>query len=65
MAVELRKTLPVSLDDLLAVVREFLNSNVSRLGSDSCPRRHRVGSLRDLEAKDEKPKNSGSKAYEP
>jgi len=65
VAVELRKTLLVSLDDLLAVVREFLNPNVSRSGLDRCLRRHGVGSLRDLKAKDEKPKHSGFKAYEP
>jgi len=65
VAVALRKTLLVSLDDLLAVVREFLNPNVSRSGLDRCLRRHGVGSLRDLKAKDEKPKHSGFKAYEP
>ena len=32
VAVALRETLLVSLDDLLAVVREFLNPNVSRSG---------------------------------
>ena len=61
----LRKTLLVSLDGLLAVVREFLNPNVSRSGLDRCLRRHGVGSLRDLKAKDERPKHSGFKAYEP
>ena len=65
VAVELRKTLLVSLDDLLAVVREFLNPNVSRSGLDRCLRRHDVGSLRDLKAKDDKPEHSGFKAYEP
>ena len=44
----LRKTLLVSLDDLLAVVREFLNPNASRSGLDRCLRRHGVGNLRDL-----------------
>ena len=34
VAVALRKTLLVSLDDLLAVVREFLNPDVSRSGLD-------------------------------
>ena len=34
VAVVLRKTLLVSLDDLLAVVREFLNPEVSRSGLD-------------------------------
>ena len=32
VAVSLRKTLLVSLDDLLSVVREFLNPNASRSG---------------------------------
>ena len=65
VAVALRKTLLVSLHGLLAVVREFLNPNVSRSGSDRCLRRYGVGSLRDLKAKDERPKHSGFKAYEP
>jgi hypothetical protein len=34
VAVALRKTLLVSLDDLLATVREFLNPNVSCSGLD-------------------------------
>ena len=46
----LRKTLLVSLDDLLAVVRD-LNPNASRSGLDRCLRRHGVGNLRDLKAK--------------
>ena len=50
VAVVLRKTLLVSLDDLLAVVREFLNPEVSRSGLDRCLRRHGVGNLRDLQA---------------
>ncbi len=50
VAVALRKTLLVSLDDLLAVVREFLNPNPSRSGLDRFLRRHGVGNLRDLEA---------------
>ena len=65
VAVALRKTLLVSLDDLLAVVREFLNSNVSRSGLDRCLRRHGVGNLRDLKVKEAKPKHSAFKAYEP
>ena len=55
----------MSLHGLLAVVREFLNPNVSRSGLDRCLRRYGVGSLRDLKAKDERPKHSGFKAYEP
>ena len=65
VAVELRRTLLVSLDDLLAVVREFLNPNVSRSGLDRCLRRHGVGNLHDLQAKDPRPKHMAFKAYEP
>ena len=36
VAVVLRRTLLVSIDDLLAVVREFLNPQVSRSGLDPC-----------------------------
>ena len=56
VAVALRKTLPVSLDDLLAVMREFLNPDVSRSGLDRCLRRHGVGNLRDLKAKVARPR---------
>ena len=65
LAVALRKTLLVSLDDLLAVVREFLNPDVSRSGLDRCLRRLDVGNLRDLMVKVARPKHSGFKAYEP
>jgi transposase InsO family protein/transposase-like protein len=65
VAVALRKTLLVSLDDLLAVVREFLTPHVSRSGLDRCLRRHGVGNLHDLQAKTARPKHSGFKAYEP
>jgi transposase-like protein len=64
-AVALRKTLLVSLDDLLAVVREFLNPNASRAELGRYLRRHDVGNLRDLKAKEARPKHSGFKAYEP
>jgi len=36
VAVELRRTLLLPLDDLLAVCREFLNPAVSRSGLDRC-----------------------------
>ena len=65
MAVVLRKTLLVSIDDLLAVVREFVNPDVSRSGLDRCLRRHGVGNLRDLQATDPRPKHKAFKAYEP
>ena len=65
VAVVLRKTLLVSLDDLLAVVREFLNPEVSRSGLDRCLRRHGVGNLRDLQAKAPRPVHKTFKASEP
>jgi len=63
--VALRKTLLVSLDDLLAVVREFLNPHVSRSGLDHCLLRHGVSNLHNLQAKESRPKHSAFKAYEP
>jgi len=65
VAVALRKTLLVSLDDLLAVVREFLNPSASRSGLDRCLLRHGVGNLRDLKGKTACPKHGGFKAYVP
>ena len=65
VAVVLRRTLLVSLDDLLAMVREFLNPEVSRSGLDRCLRRHGVGNLRDLQATSPWPKHKAFNAYEP
>ena len=65
VAVALRKTLLVSLDDLLAVMQEFINPNVSRSGLDRCLRRHGMGNLRNLQAKGARPKHIGFKAYDP
>jgi hypothetical protein len=65
VAVVLRKTLVVSIDDPLAVVREFLNPDVSRSGLDRCLRRHGVGNLPDRQAKDPRPKHKAFKACEP
>ena len=48
IVVHLRKTLRLSLDDLLAVTREFLCPGVSRSGLDRGLRRHGVGNLRTL-----------------
>ncbi len=48
VTVTLRRTLLWSLDDLLVVVREFLNPAVSRSGLDRCLRRHGVSNLREL-----------------
>jgi len=65
VAVALRRALLVSIDDLLAVVREFLNPQVSRSGLDRCLRRHGVGNLRALQAQSPLPKHKAFKAYEP
>jgi transposase InsO family protein len=65
VAVTLRTTLLLPLDDLLAVVREFLNPHVSRSGLDRCLRRHGVGNLRALKPKEATRTHSSFKAYEP
>ena len=50
VVVGLRRTLLLlPLDDLLVVVREFINAAVSRSGLDRCLRRHEVSQLRDLQ----------------
>ena len=61
----LRRSLLLPLDDLLAVVHEFLNPNASRSGLDRCLRRHGVSNLRDLKGKAPKPTHKPFKAYEP
>jgi len=48
LVVELRKTLWLPLDDLLAISREFICERTTRLGLDRCLRRHGVGNLRAL-----------------
>ena len=62
VAVALRKTLLVSLDDLLAVVPEFLNPKVLQSGLEPCFRRYDLGSLRDMKAKAPKPRHRAFKA---
>ena len=49
LVVELRRTLLLPLDDLLAVTREFINPDVSRSGLDRCLRRHEVSNLKALQ----------------
>jgi len=63
VAVELRRTLLLPLDDLLAVVREFLNPNASRSGLDRCLRRYGVSNLRELKPKAPKPAHKPFKAW--
>ena len=65
IAVELRRTLLLPLDDLLVVVREFLHSGVSRSGLDRCLRRHGVGSLSALKPAPSKAAHKPFKDYEP
>lgn len=65
VAVFLRKALFLPLDDLLAVVREFLNPLASRSGLDRCLRRHGVGNLREMQQEAPKPKHKAFKRYEP
>jgi transposase InsO family protein len=48
IVVELRRTLLLPLDDLLALTHEFINVAASRSGLDRCLRRHGVGNLKDL-----------------
>jgi len=68
LLVELRKTLLLSLDDLVAITHEYINQSASRSGIDRCLRRHGVPNLaalkRELYGEEEAPKKS-FKDYEP
>lgn len=48
IAVELRRTLLLPVDDLLAVIREFMNEEVSRAGLERCLKRNGVSNLKEL-----------------
>jgi hypothetical protein len=63
IAVELRKALLLPLDDLLAVVHEFMNEKVSRSGLDRCLRRHGVSSLKLLYPVTEEEEKSVAKTF--
>ena len=65
VVVSLRRSLLLPQGDLLAVVREFLNPNVSRAGPGRCLRRHGVSRLKDLKPKALRPSHKPFKAYEP
>jgi hypothetical protein len=65
IVVQLRKTLLLPLDDLLAVTREFLCAEVSRSGLDRCLRRYGVGNLRALLPEQPQEPSKGFKPYEP
>ena len=67
IVVELRTTLLLPTDDLLAITREFINPDVSRAGLGRCLRRHGVSKLTDLIANetDEPARKKTFKDYEP
>lgn len=49
VVVELRTRLLLSLDELLAVSKQFINANVSRAGLQRCLKRHGVSRLADMQ----------------
>ena len=65
----LRRTLLLPLDDLLAVVREFINKEISRSALDRMLRRHNVSNLKALIAEKEGERSEKStksfRDYEP
>ena len=65
VVVQLRRTLLLPLDDLLAVTREFICDTVSRSGLDRCLRRHGVGNLNALKPKEPVQPHQAFKNYEP
>jgi hypothetical protein len=67
IVVELRTTLLLPTDDLLAITREFVNAAVSRADLGRCLRRHGVSQLKDLVAQADgaTAKKKTFKDYEP
>ena len=65
VVVELRRTLLLPLDDLLAITREFLCKDVSRSGLDRCLRRHGVSDLAALKPAAPKQPHQAFKSYVP
>jgi transposase-like protein/transposase len=64
IVVELRKSLLLPLDDLLAVIREFIQPAMSRSALDRCLRRHGVSRLVDLiPESDDHQKNKPVKSF--
>lgn len=64
VAITRRTTLLLPSGDLLAMMREFVNPNVSRSGRDRCLRRHGAGNLTSLKPKEAKPTHFSVKDYE-
>ena len=65
IVIELRTTLLLSLDDLLVVVRRFINAACSRAGLDRCLRRNGVSNLRQLIPQEPKQPAKSFKDYKP
>ncbi len=67
LVVELRRTLLLPLDDLVAITHEFINPAASRSGLDRCLRRHGVSNLKSLqpEVEGEVAPKKTFKDYEP
>ena len=65
VVVELRRTLLLPLDDLLAVTREFICAKATRSGLDRCLRRHGVGNLNALKPATPRETHKSFKSYEP
>ena len=65
VVVELRRLLLLPLDDLVAVVKEFIEPKASRSGVHRCLTRHGVNNLRTLRQETPKPKHKPFKAYAP
>ena len=65
VVVELRRTLLLPLDDLLAMVREFICQAVSHSAMDRCLRRHGVGNLDALTPQPARAPHRPFKAYVP
>lgn len=60
----MQRTLQLSLNDLLIVTREFLNTEVSRSWLDQCLRRHSLANLQTLQPTPEAQPHKAFKAYE-
>ena len=65
VVVELRRTLLLPLDDLLAVTREFICAQATRSGLDRCLRRHGLGNLQALKPAAPREPHKSFKHYEP
>jgi len=67
LVVELRQTLLLTLDDLVAITREYINPLASRSGIDRCLRRHGMSNLKALQpvVEGEESSKKTFKDYEP